>query len=563
VRRTVWAVFAFILGIALTASGQQLAPADRSASESAMKTIRPQAIRAHMRFLADSLLQGRGTGTAGQEIAAHYVATQLEGLGLQPAGVNGTWFQPVPLRKISRVPGSSSFAVLHDGQTQMLREGEDYASGGNAVHPEAEVQAPVVFAGFGITAPELKYDDYAAADVHGKIVVVLWGAPAKFPSTQRAYFADGVVKARNAVAHGAVGMLSLLMPEEQKRYAWKWIVPQIQSPGMRWLDEQGIPSDSFPALRGGGLLNQSGAEALFAGAPKTLEQAFAAARAGEPQSFALATQARISVRSRHEQVSSPNVIGVLRGSDAKLQKEYVVYTAHTDHLGVCPPANGDNICHGALDNASGTAALLEVAHAFASLPQAPRRSILFVFVTGEEKGLLGSDYFAQHPTVPKSDLAANVNIDGAPGLLFPLKDVVALGAEHSSLNADVEEAAQRMQLEISPDPMPEEVYFIRSDQYSFVKQGVPAVDVTEGLKSADPKLNGAEIMKTWNTTVYHTPKDNMDQPMNFDSATVSTRLNFLIGYEVAQQASRPQWNTNDFFGLKFAKSGGSSAAAGK
>jgi len=563
VKQNICAVLCVLLGIAVTAGGQQLTPADQAASESALKTIRPEAIRAHMRFLADSLLEGRGTGTPGQEIAAHYVATQLEGLGLKPAGVNGSWFQPVPLRKISRVPGSSSFAVLRDGNTQMLREGEDYANGGNAVHPDAEVQAPVVFAGFGITAPELKYDDYAGADVRGKIVMVLWGAPAKFPSTQRAYFADGVVKARNAVAHGAVGMLSLLMPEEQKRYAWKWIVPQVQSAGMRWLDEKGVPSDSFPELRGGGLLNQSGAEALFAGAPKSLDQAFAAARAGQPQSFALATTAKMSVRSQHEQVSSPNVIGLLLGSDPKLQDEYVVYTAHTDHLGICPPAGGDNICHGALDNASGTAALLEVAHAFARLPQAPRRSILFVFVTGEEKGLLGSDYFAQHPTVPKDRLAANVNIDGAPGLLYPLKDVVPLGAEHSTLNADVEQAARRMQLEISPDPTPEEVYFIRSDQYSFVKQGVPAVNVTEGLKTADPKLNGAEIMKTWNTTIYHTPKDNMDQPLNFDSAAVSTRLNFLIGYEVAQQANRPEWNANDFFGLKFAKSRGNSATAGK
>ncbi|HZR33678.1 MAG TPA: M28 family metallopeptidase [Terriglobales bacterium] len=546
-----------------SAAAQQLSRADQRTADAAMNSIRPDAIRAHMRFLSDSLLEGRGTGTRGHQIAAQYVATELEAIGVKPAGVNGTWFQSVPLRKITLATEQTSYEFVRDGKAQALREGEEFATSGDAVYTDTNVDAAVVFVGFGVTAPDQHYDDYAGVDVHGKLVAILYGAPARFPSTERAYYSDGVVKSRNAVAHGAIGVLAMMTPEDQKRYAWKWIVPQIRQGDMRWLDVKGVPADSFPELHAGGLLSQSGTDMLFAGAPKTFAQACADANASKSQAFPLAVTAKIHTVSRHERITAPNVIGVLRGSDPKLRDQYVVYTAHTDHLGICDPVEGDNVCHGALDNASGTAALLEIAHAFTTLPQPPRRSILFVFVTGEEMGLLGSDYYAHFPTVPAEQLAANVNIDGAPGLLFPLKDVVALGAEHSTLGGDVEVAARRMNLEISPDPMPEEVYFIRSDQYSFVRQGVPAVNITEGLKAADPKLDGAAIMKKWNTTIYHTPKDNMDQPLNFDSAAKSTRLNFLVGYEVAQQAQRPAWNVGDFFGAKFAKSRSSAAGGGQ
>ena len=229
----------------------------------------------------------------------------------------------------------------------------------------------------------------------------------------------------------------------------------------------------------------------------------------------------------------------------------MVYTAHVDHLGICPAVNGGNVCHGALDNASGTSTLLEIARAYASLPEPPRRSVLFVFVTGEEMGLLGSDYFAHFPTAPLNSIVSNVNIDGAPGSHFPMKDVVALGAEHSTLGGEVATAAKIMGFEVSPDPMPEEVSFIRSDQYSFVLQGVPAVNVEDGVKSTDPKINGLEVIKKWLVTRYHTPLDNMDQPIDFDSAAKGAVMNFLVGYEVAQQERSPDWVKGDFFGTTF------------
>lgn len=548
------ASIAIVLATLRTPSfGQKLSETELSAAEPAMNAIRPEAIRAHVRFLSDSLLEGRRTGTRGYEIAAHYVATQLESMGLQPAGANDTWFPPVPLRKIELAPEQSSFTLVDQEKQTKLSDGEDYVMFGSPFYEDVSVEAPVVFVGFGITAPEFQYDDYTGIDIRGKIVALLRGGPARFPSAQRAYFADLREKARNAVAHGATGMITLMLPEDQKRNAWKWLVPQIKAGGMRWLDDQGVPNDSFPELHGGGLLSQKGAELLFAGAPKSLDQVYAAARNSQPQAFALRVTAKIHTVSRLTRIESRNIVAELHGSDPKLRDQYVVYTAHVDHLGMCNPVEGDNVCHGAIDNASGTSDALEVARAFASLPQPPRRSILFVFVTGEELGLLGSDYFAHYPTVARAQIVANINLDGAPGILYPLRDILALGEEHSSMSEDVQLAAARLGYEISPDPWPEEVFFIRADQYSFVRQGVPAIWICGGSHSTDPKLNGDTLTKLWLTNVYHTPKDNMDQPLDFDSAARAVRLVFLVGFEVGEQAQPPAWDAGDFFGRKFAE----------
>jgi Peptidase family M28/PA domain len=428
---------------------------------------------------------------------------------------------------------------------------KDYVLLGDLYRTDVSVEAPVVFAGFGVTATDRDYDDYAGADVKGKVVAVLSGGPAKFPSTLRAYYSDFIVKGRNAVAHGAVGLIGLQLPEDQKRYPWDWMMPQVQMGNMEWLEKAGSPHNAFPELRASPELSQSGAEKLFAGASKTLAQVFDAANASQPQSLALPVTVRVHTIGTHTAADSPNIIGELVGSDPALRNQYVVYTAHVDHLGVCPPVNGDNVCHGAIDNASGTASLLEIARAFAALPKAPRRSILFVFVTGEEMGLLGSDYFANLPTVPRSAIAANVNIDGAPGLFYPMKDLIALGVEHSSLEHQVQAAAKQFGYTLSPDPMPEENYFVRSDQYSFVLQGVPAVDITDGMNAVDPKIDGMKIQKEWNVTKYHTPLDNMDQALDYDSAAKAAAVNFLVGYDVAQQDASPTWNKGDFFGDLF------------
>ena len=241
---------------------------------------------------------------------------------------------------------------------------------------------------------------------------------------------------------------------------------------MRWLDRNGAPTDVSPALKGAGTLSDSAAAQVFEGAPQSLSQVLDAAAAGKPRSFDLPLRATLRTVSKYDRLESPNVAGLLRGSDPRLSDEVVVYTAHLDHLGIGEPVKGDSIYNGALDNASGSAALLEVARAFTSLPTAPRRSVLFLAVTGEEEGLLGSDYYAEHPTVPLERMVANVNIDGL-AILYPFREMSALGAEHSTLDSTVARVARRMGVTVAPDPFPQEVFFIRSDQYSFVRRGVP------------------------------------------------------------------------------------------
>ncbi len=545
----------YLLIFSPTLFAQQLSPSDRAAAEAALKTIRADAIRGHMSFLSDSLLEGRAPDSHGYQIAAHYVATELESMGLRPGGLNGTWFQQVPLRKAVLDTTKSSLVLMSNGpgssgKEQKLVDGKDYVLTGDVSHAENKFEAPVIFVGFGVSAPDENYDDYAGIDVRGKIVLTFYGAPSRFPSTVRAYFSDDTVKTKIAMAHGAVAMLTTMLPEDWKRWPWDWDVPQFRMGSTNWLEKNGTPHDAFPT-GGIGQFSETGAALLFANAPKSLEDAFAVARSSKPQAFALPWNARIHSVSIQTNYESPNIIGEIVGSDPALRNQYVVYTAHLDHLGLCPPIDGDNVCHGTIDNASGVSTLLEIARAYASLKRAPRRSVLFVFVTGEEMGLLGSDYFAHAPTVPLNMIVANVNIDGAPGLSYPMKDIVAIGAEHSSLDKDAKSAAGVVGYEIIPDPLPEENAFIRSDQYSFVLQGVPAIDISDGITSTDPKIDGLAVMKKWLLTRYHTPLDNMEQPLDFESGAKAAGLNFLLGYGLAQQDHAPEWNQEDFFGAKF------------
>jgi Zn-dependent M28 family amino/carboxypeptidase len=283
------------------------------------------------------------------------------------------------------------------------------------------------------------------------------------------------------------------------------------------------------------------------------EEIFATAKQGKPSSMALPVTATIENASKFRDLRSPNVVARVIGSDPKLRDEYVVYTAHLDHLGIGQPVNGDRIYNGALDNASGSACLLEIARAYSKMQPRPRRSVLFVSVTGEEAGLLGSDYFSHYPTVTKDRLIADINIDGNLALLWPIEDLVARGSEHSTLGLTVQEAAARLSLNVSPDPFPELVLFIRSDQYSFVKQGIPSVFPSAGTKSSDPNVNPQQIITKWRQTTYHKPQDDMKQAFDFESGAKYARYNFVLGYLVAQKTERPAWNRGDFFGDHYGK----------
>jgi len=524
---------------------------DDSAADQAMSTITADAIRADMRFLADDALEGRGTATRGHELAAKYMATRLEGMGLLPAGDNNTYFQSVPVRSLRTDVNKSSFTITRNGTPLAFTAHVDFIIEPDPVAPDVSVDAPVVFAAFGVTAPEQHYDDYKSLDVKGKIVAVVLSAP-NFPSSIKAHYSALEVKAKIAVEHGAVGIIAIDDPISEGIYPFAKFVRDLVNPEFRWLDKEGHPNDYFPQIKAGVYLSLDATRQLFEGSGHSADEIFKGAKDGKLAAFPLPVTAKIHVVTESKDLHSPNVVAKLEGSDPVLKNEYLVYTAHLDHLGIGAPIKGDAIYNGALDNASGSATILEMAQAFARMNPRPRRSILFVSVTGEEAGELGSEYFAHYPTVPKHSIVANINIDQV-FLLYPLEDIIAFGAEHTSLESVIQRAAKKMGLVESPDPMPEQVVFIRSDQYSFVKQGIPAVMPSPGFKSPDGSKKAWDIAMKWMDDTYHSPQDDMNQPnLDFEAAAKFARFTFLCGYYVTQDPQRPTWNKNDFFGDQYA-----------
>jgi len=480
------------------------------------------------------------------------MAAEFESMGLTPAGDPSTYFQKVPLRSSRTEEASASMTVFRKGKAENLVYRKDFLTVGDPNRKESSVEGPVIYLGFGVTAPEENYDDYKGIDVKGKIAAMVLEAP-NFESSLKAHYSSFEVKVANAIAHGAIGVIIVNDPVLEGLYSFAERVRDLERPGLRWLEKDGTPHEGFPEIKGGAGLSLEATRNFLAGSGHTAEEVFQAAKEGKPLTFPLPVTVKIHYRQKLEDVWSHNVVAKLEGSDASLKNEYVVYSAHLDHLGIGAPVKGDIIYNGALDNASGCAIILEIARAFSQMNPRPKRSLLFVAVTGEEAGLLGSDYFASYPTVPKNSIVANVNVD-EDEMLWPLVDVIPFGAEHSSLDAVVKQAAAHLHLELSPDPMPEEVIFIRSDQYSFVKQGIPAVYPTPGFKSNDPNVKPVEIFKNWEATRYHQPSDDMQQPgLDFNQAVNYAQFVYLCGWLIAQDPARPTWNAHDFFGDHYAK----------
>lgn len=525
-------------------------PLDTLELEAALASIEPSAIEYHMSVLADDSLQGRAPGTPGYEAAARYAQSELQQMGLQPAGVNGTWRQDVPLRHSTVVQDKSTLSVWTPVGTQTMRYDEDFYLAADPVREKVEIElAEVVFVGFGVSAPTLGYDDYADADVEGKVVMYLSGAPSLFQSNERAYYSSGATKTSEAISRGAIGTMTFWAPDDP-RLRWNVNAARSKRGAYAWLDPNGHPNRGHNQIQGSASLNQSAAEALFQGAYLPIQDAIASAQAGTPQSVLLATRVSISTTTTHRNVESWNVLAKLEGSDPQLRDEYVSYVAHADHFGVGVNFTGDDIYNGAHDNASGSAIVLEIARAFKSLPEPPRRSVLFMIVTAEEWGLLGSDYFVQNPTVSQSGLVANFSLD-MPFLFHPLRDIVPYGAEHSSMGASVAQAAEHMGIAIGPDPIPEQVLFIRSDHFSFIQQGIPALFIKSGFETGDERDGGA-MNTAFRQESYHTPFDDMSQDFDFGAGADHARVNFLTGYVIAQENERPTWNVGDFFGGLFA-----------
>lgn len=524
-------------------------PLDTPAVAGAIDAITPEAIEHHIRVLAHDSMEGRAPGTEGFAASARYAEEVLRDFGLQPAGENGTYRQTVPLRQSTVVESASSLSVDGPDGSATMTYDVDYYLGADPLRESVEVDgAPVVFVGFGVSAPALGYDDYADIDVEGKVVMYLNGAPTSFPSNERAYYSSGATKGAEALSRGAIGTMVFWAPDDP-RLRWEVNANRSKRGSFAWLDAGGTPNRGNEQTRVSASLNHSAAGALFAGAPTSLEDAIAASAENTPQAFDLATSVSVVTRTEHRDVSSWNVIAKLEGSDPELADEHVTYVAHIDHFGIGVEVDGDAIYNGAHDNASGTSIVMEIARAFTALPEAPRRSVLFLIVTAEEWGLLGADYFVHNPTVPLNSIVTNFSLD-MPFLFHPLLDIVPYGAEHSSMGRVVGAAAGHLGIGIGPDPIPEQVLFIRSDHFAFIRQGVPALFIKSGFETGDDR-DGGTINTAFRQERYHTPFDEADQGFDFGAGASHAAVNFLTGYIVAQEDERPTWNEGDFFGGLF------------
>ncbi|MDH3746931.1 MAG: M28 family peptidase [Gammaproteobacteria bacterium] len=514
-------------------------------------------LHAHVAWLSDDKRQGRMTGEPGYDASAAYVAAQFREFGLQPgADPDGNpddddaWFQQVPLVRYQLNTETPSVVIHRNDKDRELIYREHYGMSPDKVRETNSVRADVVYVGYGVHAPEFSYSDYDGIDVRGKIVALFGGAPSTFSHAQRAYYASSRTKAQEAVARGAIGSVGLRSRRIQEQTPWERFKQLTgKRPGMAWVSETGAASGYFPELKGGIVISAATATELFAASPISFEQALDAAAADTPASTPLDFEVTLSRQTSHDRIESPNVIGIVRGSDPEFADEFVVYTAHLDHVGISPaPETDDDINNGAYDNAMGISIMLETAKIFGEHP--PARSVMFVAVTAEERGLLGSDYFAHYPTVPMANIVANVNLD-MPLFLYPIADLVAFGSEHSSLEPVVEAAAESEGFSLTPNPLPEENLFVRSDQYSFVKKGIPAIYLIPGFTSSDPEIDGEAQFREHLKDHYHEPSDDLTRPVDWESVVRFTRSHIRIGYYIANDAARPTWNEGDFFGERF------------
>jgi len=518
---------ALLLSLLLAAS----APAQTAAPE-----FTADRFRSHVTFLADDLLEGRDAGTRGYDLAASYVATRFLGLGLQPGGDQGGWYQQVPFVEATRT-GNATVTV----GGRRFDAASDVAIGASTLATAQELTAPAVFAGYGLDAPSSGFDDYRGLDVKGKYVVVLSGFPKGTPSEVGAHLNS--MKARFAQDRGALGIITVRNLEEQKRRKFDYYLKSAREPSIGWTQPDGKPFSLAPEMRIGATFEGAAAEALFAGARTSLAQVLAEADkpGGKPKGFALKPTVSISRQSAHRPFTSPNVLGVLPGSDPALKDEYVLLMAHLDHEGTDPRLQGDQIYNGAMDNATGIATMLEVARAFAESGTRPKRPILFAATTAEEDGLLGAEYLARHRLPAGGKVVGVVNLD-MPVLLYDFTDVIAFGANHSTLGPAVQRAAAQAGVKLSPDPLPQEGLFTRSDHYKFVREGVPSVFLMTGFGNG-----GDKAFTGFLSTHYHKVTDDLKLPINWQAGAKFARINYLIAKEIADGAEAPKWNADSFF----------------
>jgi Zn-dependent M28 family amino/carboxypeptidase len=492
---------------------------------------------AHVRFLADDSLEGRETGTPGYQRAADYVADRWRKTGLEPA-FDGGFVQTVALKTRQIDESRSSLMLLRDGRADPLTLGDD-ANFSLRVDPAPDVNAPLVFAGHGLDIPDARINDLDGLDLNGAVVVYFSTPPESLPGPLQAHFASNAERWRMLRPAGAIGTIAI--PSTQRLE-----IPWSRSTIARLQPQMSLADPALDEYRGQQIavtMNPERADKLFAGSGHTLAELAAIDQAGRPlPRFALPARVKATIAVSRAEIQSQNVAGIVPGADPARRGEAVVLSAHLDHVGVGEPVAGDRIYNGAMDNATGVATILEVAERLHESGLRPARSLIFVAVTAEEQGELGSRYFVQHPPAG-TRIVANVNTDMFLPL-FPLKTLMVLGLDESDLAGDIRAVASGLRLSIQADPEPERNRFTRSDQYSFVRAGVPALAMKVGYDANTPE---AAIAQRWTAERYHAPSDDLNQPVDLKAALDFVNVIHQLAVRIANRATRPSWNDTSFF----------------
>ncbi|MBV9759871.1 MAG: M28 family peptidase [Acidobacteriaceae bacterium] len=531
-RRSIAAALPPVLAAGLALCAQQVQLSD-------------QQLRAHVKYLSSDELEGRGVGTHGEKLATEYIAAQLKSEGVAPGGDNGTYFQRVPLVG-STTLAKATLTIAGQGKNMPLSFVKDWVGTAFSQEAENDFDAEVVFVGHGISAPEYGWDDYKGVDVRGKVLVYFTNEPTSndpdfFAGRALTYYGRWTYKFEEATRRGAVAAL-IVHTTPTAGYGWGVVSGSWSQEHPELLLKPGTHGLELAAW----LTADAGAR-LLASTGKSIHELLAMAdqKSFRPIPLGVRVKGHIPVKLRR--IESRNVIGRVEGADPRLKSEAVLFTAHWDHLGIGVPVNGDKIYNGAVDNATGCAMVLETARAWAGLPEKPKRSALFLFVTAEESGLLGSEYYGEHPKTPAGQTAADINFDA----FYPFgktRDVSVTGSERTTLWPIIERDAERLDLKIEPDAQPEQGHYYRSDHFSLARVGIPSFSVSQGTDYiGKPADFGKTVFEEYNTKHYHQPSDEYRETWDFAGIKQMAEFGMTLGIDFANVAELPTWNPGDEF----------------
>jgi Zn-dependent M28 family amino/carboxypeptidase len=552
--RTIAALAAVLLPVALVSAQEKPAKPHAearvrsrlpSSAIAAMQNIRPDNIETHVRFLSHDLLEGRGTGQRGGDIAAEYIAAQFALYGLKPAGDNGSYLQKVPLVGITPGADTRFTLVPARGAALDLKPLEEYVAYDQTQQPESTVDAEIVYVGYGIEAPEYNWDDYKGVDVKGKVLLMLVNEPPSddpkfFNGKALTYYGRWVYKYEEAARKGAVGAI-LIHKTEMASYGWE--VVRNSNSG----EKSFLKLDGAPKLKAAAWIQLSIARNLFSSSGLDLDKMMAAAASRDFKPVPLHVRLSAHMTSKVRPFTSSNVIAMFPGANAALKDEGVMYTAHYDHLGVRADMAGDNIYNGAMDNATGCGILMEIARVYGGAAQKPRRSIYFVSVTAEEQGLLGSEYLGKHPPIPAGKISLDLNYDDVRPL-GAAEEVEVSGAERTTFYPVVQATAQEFRFKIRPDAHPEAGHYYRSDHFSLARVGIPSFSINEGIKfKGHDEAWGLAQDADYTAHHYHRPSDEYHPGLDWTSDAAMARFGFALGWEAANQAHLVGWKNGDEF----------------